>query len=1454
MLIVRLAPVQNFIAHKAADYLSKELKTKVYIGGFHLSWFLDVVFTDLEVQGQDGKIILKSKRLRADVTKINTEKRKLFISEIAFEDTQTRLVYHVKDSALNLKFIIDYFSPEKPRPEVPKSQQPWELKIKNVKLINNHFIYQDERHLEQNHKGINFSNLEFTHLNADFRNTFVIGDSIIANIKNLSCKERSGFRLDKFVADAIVSSKGINARDFEITTNNSHLVGDLRFDYDSWKSYNDFINDVHITAFFKPTRLDMNDVAYFAHGIAGMDDVFNFSGYIKGKVASFSATDFDLKYGAKTYFSGNIKMTGLPNIDETFMHLNIAQLKTHVYDVQNFKLPGGKSIVLPKEVKQLGNVSITGKFTGFYSDFIANAAFKTDVGNLNTDISMTHDKKSGDIGYNGKIIAQGFNIGRLLAIKKVGKLNVNATVKGKNFSAEKADADINGNITNLEYDGNVINKIDIAGKYHNKKFDGTISSNDEILNFDLKGSIDLTKDATSYNFESTVKNIDLARLKLLKTDSVASFSGKIISNFNGNSLNKLLGNLTIQNVLFVKGEDRLYMKELSVNAIRIDELTKRLTIKNDFFSADFIGNYAIEDFDDYALAILKKYLPSLYNGKIEKTMDIEGGFDYSLKLYNTQPLTKIFMPDLKVDTSTVLRGWFNPGTYDFRFMGTSKAIVYKNYLLNSLNMNGYTEHDVFKVDLQTASVDKAVKKKKKEDATILEKYKLSAIAKNDTVKLITSWGKENGKTFNADIITNLSFSQYPKLALHTEKANIMLNDTLWKGLPDNLVVIDTNKIFIQNVGFRYNNQHVTFNGTVSKDPLDKLNVVFKDFNISNIDVLTVPGGLDVDGIFNGNVSLSSAYKNPKILANLDVAKMYINKEFLGDAEIKTAWDNERSSIDVDMRIVDKSKLIPSYPLKINGKVFIENKKQDNFDLTILIDKLKLAAIQPFVESLFSKVDGATSGALTLKGNFDNPVLEGKLTLQKAQLLMSLLGVTYTIDGDVNFEKNKVILKNLPLQDSIGNTGKIAGMVTHQSFKNFYLNLNLKVNNLSALHTNFNPKEVYYGKALATGDIDIEGGLKNLNINIFATPVKGTQVFIPIRYSIGLARKDFIRYQSDSVDEDDEIFLYDFNEKSAVNLDMLLDVTPNAEINILLPDNLGDIKAHGHGLIDLGINTRGDNKMYGLYVMDDGDFKLNLENIFKRNFRIRSGSTIAFNGSPTDATVNLKAEYKTKTSLAGLPNVPLEITGERVMVNCVVSLQNSLMKPDIRFSIELPNATEEVKQYVFSAIDTTNVNAMNQQMISLLALNSFATTSGILVNEERWGNTSYDILNNQINNFLSQVIKDIDIGVNYRPGSELNQEELGLMFSKKINERLSISGNVGRNTKGVGEQQVSRLIGDFLVEYKITKDGRFILKAFNRTNSLYDINNQAPYTQGVGVLYRKEFDNAGELWKKKKKVK
>lgn len=56
------------------------------------------------------------------------------------------------------------------------------------------------------------------------------------------------------------------------------------------------------------------------------------------------------------------------------------------------------------------------------------------------------------------------------------------------------------------------------------------------------------------------------------------------------------------------------------------------------------------------------------------------------------------------------------------------------------------------------------------------------------------------------------------------------------------------------------------------------------------------------------------------------------------------------------------------------------------------------------------------------------------------------------------------------------------------------------------------------------------------------------------------------------------------------------------------------------------------------------------------------------------------------------------------------------------------------------------------------------------------------------------------------------------------------------------QNTSNVIGDVNLEYKITDDGRFRIKAFNRTNNLPIIENNAPYTQGIGIFYRREFDH------------
>jgi len=58
----------------------------------------------------------------------------------------------------------------------------------------------------------------------------------------------------------------------------------------------------------------------------------------------------------------------------------------------------------------------------------------------------------------------------------------------------------------------------------------------------------------------------------------------------------------------------------------------------------------------------------------------------------------------------------------------------------------------------------------------------------------------------------------------------------------------------------------------------------------------------------------------------------------------------------------------------------------------------------------------------------------------------------------------------------------------------------------------------------------------------------------------------------------------------------------------------------------------------------------------------------------------------------------------------------------------------------------------------------------------------------------------------------------------------------------------------LVEVKITDDGRFRVRAYNKSNTIDLRNDNAPYTQGVGVSYQKEFNKLKDLFIRKKKKK
>jgi hypothetical protein len=108
--MLRTSPVQTYMAHRAAIFLSKELNTEVEIGNFRLNWFLEAVLTDIRILDKHQKVLLEVKKIRADVKSFDLSNHKLNLNEISLDKANVNLVYYQADSCLNLQFIIDHFA------------------------------------------------------------------------------------------------------------------------------------------------------------------------------------------------------------------------------------------------------------------------------------------------------------------------------------------------------------------------------------------------------------------------------------------------------------------------------------------------------------------------------------------------------------------------------------------------------------------------------------------------------------------------------------------------------------------------------------------------------------------------------------------------------------------------------------------------------------------------------------------------------------------------------------------------------------------------------------------------------------------------------------------------------------------------------------------------------------------------------------------------------------------------------------------------------------------------------------------------------------------------------------------------------------------------------------------------------------------------------------------------
>ncbi len=1449
LLFIQNNKVQTYLTHYVTQEISRKLHTEIRIDKVSVTFFNRIQLKNVYLQDLNGDTLLYAEKVKARISHLNRSAQEITVERLALDDAYIHLITD-STGVINLKFIIDQLN--KPGKE---KGEGWKTTFDRIELNNSHFRYSRTGADTISTRGINFQDMDLRDLNVKVAGLNISGDTVSFDVKNLAFLERSGFRLNKMNARMSLSKRHMNFDDAYLETPLSNVSANLvSFTFKDYGDFSDFVNQVKTRFNLRSSVVNFRDIGYFAPSLMGYDETLRVSGLVTGTISDMTGQNILLSYNDHTSLEGNFNMIGLPDFRQTYMHLSIRQLTTNLHDIRMLKLPGNRTINVPAHFDELGTITYTGKFTGYIDDFVAYGQFNTRLGHLSSDLLIKPDTLNG-LKFRGRVKSRSFDVGKLTSNDRlIGNISMSANVDGFT-SSDTISARMNGTVDSLGFYGYTYKNIGLSGQLNNKTFDGTVNVNDPNLKMEFLGKVDFSSEKPVFDFTANVSSVRPYYLNLEKSDPDYFASFLLKTNFSGSNIDDLNGGIKLVNSFFQKTGKQIQIYDLSLESSNTAD-TNRITIRSDIMDGELYGHYQFSSLGRSFKNLAYHYLPSLKQDNLwmPDTAD-HNNFRFNLDLKNIHSVVNFFLPDFEISDSSYFAGKYNPAGLEINLIADCPLFSFYGNKWKDLQI--ITSSDLNKTQVITRSSTLQLK-----NNLALDNLAFTAAVFNDTVTLNLDWNSYEKPRYQGklNLLADLSENQVtknPRLNIHMQPSSIIFNDTTWN-ISKSLIVIDTSSVRVDSFTISNQNQMFMVYGGISPNPDEMLRFMFNDLDLSTLNIFTRKVKFEFNGKMTGKASLKDPLKNPLFQADLDLRGLYVNGEDFGDGEIKALWNND----DKRVHMLARTSRGTAEILHTEGDYYPESKK---LDFNIAFDKVRLNTFSPFTDFLISDLKGLGSGKLTLTGTTQKPDLNGKISLFKTSFIVNYLQTRYYFTNDASVVHNTVVLKNFEVYDESGNKSIAEGTIDtrYLKLKEAYLNLRLQTANFNFLNTTEKDNQLFYGKIFASGFIKITGPPDNLEMDINARSEKNSTFFIPLYGSEEVNENDFIKFihtGKEDTRKEEEQNRYDVKLRG-LSLNFDLDVTNDAEVQLIFDPKVGDkMRGRGNGNLKININTLGKFEIFGDITIESGDYLFTLQNVINKKFEVEPGGRISWNGDPEDANIDVKAVYALRTPVTPLdPSMFEGSSSKRIPVECVIQLSGKLMKPTIKPDIVLPTADQETQRIVKNS--TSTEEELMKQFLSLLVMNSFysnqqsygtfAGTGGATTAFASAGMaTTSEMLSNQLNHWLSQITKDFDVGVNYRPGSEISSQEVEVALSTQIlNDRVTINGNVdvggNQTTQTVSTTNANNIVGDFDIDLKLTENGKVHMKAFNRANDNL-LFQTSPYTQGVGIFFREDFNTLGEL--------
>lgn len=1420
IIIFSIPAVQTWVAKKVTTNLNETYGTDINIKRLGLNWKGEVDIREVYIADHHQDTLIYSKEVQTNIISFqNLIQGDLGFGDIKLDYAKLYVKTYKEEETDNLSIFAKKFDTGKP------STSPFSLFGNNVTLTNSKIKITDE-----NLENPDIFILNSVNVVAD--NFKIEGTDVRANIKSLSLIAARGITIKDLQADFAYTATNITLKDLNLETVASKIVGNIDLDY-SKSGMANFVNDVVITANFKDSKVATNDLNAFYNEF-GPDQLILLDTELKGTLNNFTANNLKFQTG-DTNIEGDYAFENiLDSKKEYAITATNHNISTNYFDLRRF-MPRVLGDVVPAELKELGSFNLSGTTSIIGSELITKSNLRSGIGQAVVDLKMGNINNIDNAYYKGNVVLKDFNLGKIANTTSLGKMTGDLDFDGRGFNKNTVNTEVSGTVSSFNFEGYNYQNIVVSGNLKNPLFNGELSIDDPNLKLKFKGLIDASTETNQLDFEADVEYAELNQLNLIKRDSISVFTGKVVVDMNGKTINDVVGTINFNQTFYQNERDYYYFDDFTITSsfqgpVRTIEINSP-----DIINGEISGEFLIEDIPN----LFQNGIASIYANYIPQEVTTNQYIDYEFVVYNK--IIDVFVPQLKLGDNTRVKGSVSSDESKFKLDFRSPEILLFDNYIGKLNVQVDNDNPLYNTYISADSVYTGFYNIK--NLNIINK------TLNDTMYVRSEFagGTKKEDLFNLSLYHTINPAG--KSVIGVKKSDITYKGKVWYLNENNnrlnKVVFDDNftEIRIDSLVLSHEEQLIQMAGVLRDSTYKDLKVRFKDVNIGDvtpeIDSLRLKGNMN--GKFDFLQKNGAYYPN----STVTIDDVNINEIPFGDLSLKIDGNEDLTKYRINTTLTNND--VKS--INAVGEIDVSS-KNPQIQLNIDLNQFNMQAFSPFGGDVITDIRGLISGNARVSGSYKSPDILGRFTLENSGLKVPYLNTDFDIENNAQIivTKNKFQIGYTGITDTKYKTeGLLSGNATHTNFSKWELNLNIDApERLLVLDTPPEEDALYYGTAFISGDAKIKGPIDELVINVNATTEEGTTFKIPISDTESISDDSFVHFLSPAEKEariNGETVVSE--DVKGLTLNFELDINKNAEVEVVVDKvNNSTLKGRGAGILLIEINTNGKFQMYGDFQVYEGSYDFRYGGIIQRTIGVVPGGNITWDGAPEKANLNLSAVYKTQANPSVLLDNPS--VNSKIPVEVYVGLEGQLAQPELSFNIDFPRVSSTLKSELQYKLQ--NQEQMQNQALFLLASNSFVNDN--YAGSNAFAGTVADRVSGLVNSLFADQDGKFRVGLDYEVGNRTPNQEtadrFGITLSTQINDRIIINGKVGVPVGGANENAVA---GDVEVQWLINEDGSLRMKFFNRQADLQFIGEDQIFEQGTGISYSVDFNTFQELYRK-----